>query len=347
MSVEVKREPFNPAMKKQLTITTFFILIIVISCIVHWNVKYSVYNYFTFTTLTSNGSTEVVTQGTAKVKAPGIIFIETTDKLEPSSLTACAVESAAHTYPNKTVNFYMKGIKTEVMEDQLHQYKTLQVLSTIKNVRILPLNFTSVFQDTPLLAWYKQENPERAQYAAHILADACRLVLLWKNGGIYFDTDIISLKPITVENFAAKQQQDSVNNAVLSFDEHHKFLNECLNVFVSHYIADRWGQQGPLLITRVLQKLCNLPLNNTKNDKCQEISVLNVKSFYPIHYSQWHRYYEVWNADEVIRESFGVHLWKYMDNKGEKVIIGSNTVVEKLFKDRCPDIYKLLSSKKT
>uniref|UniRef100_H3A0X3 Alpha 1,4-glycosyltransferase domain-containing protein n=2 Tax=Latimeria chalumnae TaxID=7897 RepID=H3A0X3_LATCH len=283
----------------------------------------------------------VVTEGKPKLptstptRKGKVLFVETTDRLDPSPLAACAIESAARTYLDREVHFYMKGIKEETLEEQIRQHKTLQLLSQLKNVQIQPLDFVSLFEGTPLLAWYKERQPEREQYAIHILADACRLVLVWKYGGTYLDTDIISLQPAPMEDFVAKQDANTINNAAISFHAHHPFLQDALADFVQNYNGGIWGHQGPGLLTRVMSRWCAFRHSSVVEEKCQGINIYNTSRFYPIPYTNWRRYFATWTPDVNFSNSFGAHLWNFMNKEGKKIVSGKYSVAEELFKKHC------------
>ncbi|GAB5576812.1 alpha-1 [Prionailurus iriomotensis] len=151
----------------------------------------------------------------------------------------------------------------------------------------------------------------------HVSSDASRLAIIWKYGGIYMDTDVISIRPIPEENFLAAQSSQYSSNGVFGFLPHHPFLWECMENFVEHYNSDIWGNQGPSLMTRMLRLWCKLR-----------------------DFQEWRRYYEVWDKDLSFNDSYALHLWNYMNNEGRTVVRGSNTLVENLCRKHCPRTYR-------
>ncbi|XP_069474143.1 alpha-1,4-N-acetylglucosaminyltransferase-like [Ambystoma mexicanum] len=274
-------------------------------------------------------------------KESGIFFIETTDRMFPPALVACSVESAARTYPNKTVYFLMKGLTNEISININSNYTAVLLLASVKNVKILPLSFEELFKDTPLSPWYQKIDPSKQRFWIHHVSDACRAALVWKYGGIYMDTDVLSLKPVPVEDFLAAEHPQYCSSAVLGFRRHHPFLWDCMVDYVTNYNGDMWGQQGPMLYTRMSAKLCKMPdFANVGDAICQNFSFLQPKRFYPISFSSWRRYYEKWeNAESVFNLSYGLHFWNNMNKEHREVTAGSNTVAEHLFKDNCPLTY--------
>lgn len=69
-------------------------------------------------------------------------------------------------------------------------------------------------------------------------------------GGLYLDTDILSLRPATdLVNAVGIETEQFLNNAVLAFDAGHPYVLEAISRFVTGF-KQIWGQQGPRLVTR-------------------------------------------------------------------------------------------------
>ncbi|XP_006883418.1 PREDICTED: alpha-1,4-N-acetylglucosaminyltransferase [Elephantulus edwardii] len=270
-----------------------------------------------------------------------IVFVETSGRMEPTPLATCAVESAARIYPERLVVFFMKTINgsTELPPNITHP--AFSLLSAIDNVFLLPLDMKRLFEDTPLFLWYTQIDARAQKYWLHVSSDACRLALIWKYGGIYMDTDVISIKPIPEENFLAAQGSQESSNGVFGFIPHHPFLWACMENFVEHYNSDIWGNQGPHLMTRMLKLWCRLrDFHEVSDLSCLNISFLHPQRFYPISYPQWRRYYDVWDREPSFNHSYALHLWNYMNQEKRPVVRGSNTLVENLFRKYCPKTYR-------
>ncbi|XP_053167633.1 alpha-1,4-N-acetylglucosaminyltransferase [Hemicordylus capensis] len=270
-----------------------------------------------------------------------IIFLETTDRLIPPPLVLCSVESAARMYPDRPIIFFLKGLGNNTMVDS--RIPALSSLSALKNVFLFPLQMDILFQDTPLLPWYLQVNTTEEKDWPYISSDACRLAMIWKYGGIYMDTDVISIRPIPEANFLAAQSSQFSSNGILGFQQHQQFLWDCMVDFVQNYNGSIWGNQGPLLITRMLKKLCKLSdFENMVDQRCHNISFLHPQRFYPISYQKWEKYYEVWDSEPDFNNSYALHLWNFMNQKKKNVTTGSNTLAENLFKTYCPATYSTL-----
>ncbi|XP_030050268.1 alpha-1,4-N-acetylglucosaminyltransferase-like [Microcaecilia unicolor] len=273
----------------------------------------------------------------------GIFFAETTEKLEPSPLAVCAIESAARTYPNRSVYFYMKGLTKDMTVNKSSFYKAIPLLSSIANVHILPLDFEDVFKDTPLYPWYQKVNPAQEQFWTHVSSDGFRLAVVWKYGGIYMDTDIISMRPIPEDDFLALAPTKSCSSAVFGFQRHYQFLWDCMEDFVKNYRGEIWGQQGPRLLTRMIVRQYGMPVvKGTEDATCGDFSILNPQRFFPIPYPAWERYFQVWNPNDTFKSSYALHLWNFMNKGRKKVIAGSNSLAENLFIKYCPHTYQFI-----
>ncbi|KAM4041310.1 alpha-1,4-N-acetylglucosaminyltransferase-like [Anomaloglossus baeobatrachus] len=277
----------------------------------------------------------------------GIIYLETTDRIQPPALVLCAIESAARVYKNRPVAFFMKGLNNTNIEETVKRH--FSVLSSMKNIYFLPLRMEELFIDTPLHSWYHKIDPQKQLHWTHVSSDACRLALIWKHGGMYMDTDFISIRSIPYKDFLAAQSSQFSSNGIFGFSSHHNFTQKCMEDFVQNYDSRIWGQQGPYLFTRVLKTFCDIPNFNTTEDvMCGNITFFNPQCFYPISYSSWREYYKVWDKMPPFNDSYALHLWNYM-NSGAKLTMvpGDNTLVEHLYKEYCPSVYNSILRNET
>ncbi|XP_067850870.1 lactosylceramide 4-alpha-galactosyltransferase-like [Heptranchias perlo] len=274
---------------------------------------------------------------------PGLMFVDSTDKVELSPLSVCSVESAARANPEKPIYYFIRGFNGN-LSDYPDQYMIFQTLQSMKNVILLPLKLKTLFENTPLDDWYQKVDPDLETYWIHVLSDACRLALLWKYGGIYLDTDIISLKPLRFTNFICAQQENLANGAALGLSRHHNFTQDCMEDYVKNYEGTIWGQQGPLLMSRVLRRWCKTEdLDEFIDAKCKDISYLPSKFFYPIPYTDWEKYFEHWTLDNIkatFSDTYGAHIWNFLSSgKQDNMNDGSRGLLEYFFREYCPRTY--------
>ncbi|XP_077344755.1 alpha-1,4-N-acetylglucosaminyltransferase-like [Lithobates pipiens] len=272
-----------------------------------------------------------------------IIFLETSERLQLPSLVLCAIESAAQVYPDRSVVVFMKGLNHTDAEDREKVLSHYPSLLSLDNIHIFPLIMEDIFNNTPLFNWYKKINTTLERYWIHVSSDGCRLALIWKYGGMYMDTDIISMRPIPHMVFLAGESNQYSSNGVFGFSPHHNYTWTCMEDFVQNYDGNGWGHQGPHLFTRVLKTMCTLPnFNNTEDIMCGNIPFLNPERFYPIKYYSWEKYYTVWKELPTFNQSYALHLWNFMNHKHKSMLPGSNTLVEHLYQQHCPTTYAAL-----
>ncbi|XP_043557634.1 lactosylceramide 4-alpha-galactosyltransferase-like isoform X1 [Chiloscyllium plagiosum] len=284
------------------------------------------------------------------IREPGIMFVQTSNDVAPSPLAMCSIESAARQNRNKTIYFLMSGFNGNISAYREPEYKAISLLSSFENVIILPLNPKELFNNTPLAGWYEKVDPNLEQYWFHVLSDGCRIALLWKFGGIYLDTDIISIKPLEFQNFICAQSSNYANGAALGFNRSHSFIRKCLKDYIENYNGAAWGQQGPDLMTRMLKKWCETDnLDNFLNRQCKGILYLSSNWFYPVPYTDWERYFEpdTWegNSKEIEHEfskTRGVHVWNFLSGGQNNHFKGSRSLMEYFFSKYCPRTYNFL-----
>eukprot|EP01104_Vermistella_antarctica_P004305 TRINITY_DN14781_c0_g1_i1.p1 TRINITY_DN14781_c0_g1~~TRINITY_DN14781_c0_g1_i1.p1 ORF type:complete len:801 (+),score=96.42 TRINITY_DN14781_c0_g1_i1:314-2716(+) len=127
------------------------------------------------------------------------------------------------------------------------------------SVTIVRFTWRALFRDTPLDSWYHNGAwRNQRKYLGNNLANAFRLAALYRYGGIYMDFDMVLLKPITdlvkIGNVIGLEKEGKVNNAFIIANQGNRFLFEAMNDFAAHYDGNRWGHQGPKLLSRVYEK---------------------------------------------------------------------------------------------
>ncbi|KAM7055721.1 lactosylceramide 4-alpha-galactosyltransferase-like isoform 1-T3 [Acridotheres tristis] len=270
--------------------------------------------------------------------AGNVFFVETSEQTSPSYLFSCSVESAARTHPESRVVVLMKGLAKE--NASLPKHWAFSLLRCFPNVEIQPLNLTELFSGTPLAQWYVQHQRHQEPHFLAVLSDACRIVLMWKFGGIYLDTDFIVLKNLqNLTNALGIQDHDVLNGAFLSFKSKHKFMELCMQDFVEDYNGWVWGHQGPELLTRVFKKWCNIKTIETMS--CQGVSALAPDVVYPIPWQDWKKLFEAVSASELhqlLKNTYAVHIWNKLSH-GTKLEIHSQALLAQLYSQFCPATY--------
>ncbi|KAK4771306.1 hypothetical protein SAY87_031838 [Trapa incisa] len=202
-----------------------------------------------------------------------------------------------------------------------------------------------LMKNTPTESWFEQLRSGRRDPGGYIvqnLANLIRFAMLYKYGGVYLDTDFIVLKDFSgLRNVVDSQTQEVdtknwLNGAAIAFDVGHLLLKAFLEEFANTYNGNRWGNNGPHLMTRVIQRTESTPECNYK--------VLQPEAFYPVDWVKIKRLFRgtVTEADkrwakQLLAElengdTYGVHLWNKL-TVGMKIEVGS--VVGRLMEQHC------------
>lgn len=211
-----------------------------------------------------------------------------------------------------------------------------------------------LFKDTPAETWLddlKKGNKDPGEISlAQNLSNIMRLAILYKYGGIYLDTDFIVLKPLTgLRNSIGAQSVDflsknwtRLNNAVLIFDMNHPLLLNFIEEFSSTFDGNRWGHNGPYLVSRVVRKVGPRAEFN--------VTVLPPMAFYPVDWKKIGDLFQRPKSEAQLRwvkakvlqlsgESYGVHLW---NRQSSSLLIEEGSAMGRLISGHCvtcKDIY--------
>lgn len=203
-------------------------------------------------------------------------------------------------------------------------------------------------KDTPLEAWLEEMNSGNKDPGyiplSQNLSNLIRLAMLYKYGGLYVDTDIIVLKDFSeLRNTIGAQSVDSVtkqwtrlNNAIMIFDVNHPILLDFMQEFASGFDGNKWGYNGPYLLSRVVERVGNTPGYN--------LTILPPKAFYPV---DWIRIGKLFKKPEnesqsILVESmlnelsegktYAVHLWNKISREMD---IEEGSVMARLISNHC------------
>ncbi|XP_071714459.1 uncharacterized protein [Rutidosis leptorrhynchoides] len=175
------------------------------------------------------------------------------------------------------------------------------------------------------------------------LSNLLRYCLLYKYGGVYIDTDVIVLKSFTkLKNSIGAQTLDlnskkwsRLNNAVMVFDKRHPLVYKFIKEFALTFDGNKWGHNGPYLVSRVVSRLEGRPGYN--------FTVLPPMAFYPVNWNRVRNLFrgaknetdakwlrgklrQIWN------QSYAVHLW---NKQSRKLHIEEGSIVGKILLTHC------------
>ena len=138
----------------------------------------------------------------------------------------------------------------------------------------------------------------------------------------------------------------------MRFQHGHPILAEFLREMSTAFDGDDWGSNGPLLVSRVLMRLCDVStVEDLSPDKCLGVAALPTAYFYPVPWRSWARLFDPGVTEEVLKEveaSYCVHLWGRHSKDAPFPSAGTRNALAALAAKHCPITYRdRLQSKKT
>ncbi|CAN6219270.1 unnamed protein product [Urochloa humidicola] len=190
--------------------------------------------------------------------------------------------------------------------------------------------------------WYEWRQTK--YYPLHY-SELVRLAALYKYGGIYLDSDVIVLKPLTsLHNTIGAAYHvpgnSSYSGAVLAFEKQSPLLLECLKEFYSTYDDTLLQWNGAELMTRVIR---NLSSRANEDIEHLDAKLEPCATFYPISSADIVRYFsEPDNMVEkahhdatfarIVNDSTTFHFWNGITST---LVPESNSLVEKILNRYC------------
>lgn len=129
------------------------------------------------------------------------------------------------------------------------------------------------------------------------VSDVCRISVLYNEGGIYLDTDMLLLKPFTnfldYDVFLGEEKEGQLSAGVIGIRPNNDKLKPILDYYLNnHFFPDR-----PITIPYLLGGLLER----------QGLAIFSEKYFYPLPYSKRNLSFE----DFLEPETVAVHLWNH------------------------------------
>ncbi|KAE7995958.1 hypothetical protein FH972_000710 [Carpinus fangiana] len=195
--------------------------------------------------------------------------------------------------------------------------------------------------------WFEWRNTKF--YPTHY-SELVRLAALYKYGGIYLDSDIIVLKPLSLLNNSVGMEdrltESSLNGAVMAFRKLSPFIMECLNEFYMTYDDTRLRWNGADLLTRVARRFSSQ--ENTSRQL--ELNVQASYIFFPLSSQNIRRYFttpatEAEKAQQdalfrtILNASLTFHLWNSLTSA---LIPDPDSLVTRLIDHPCIRCFDVL-----
>ncbi|CAJ1949050.1 unnamed protein product [Sphenostylis stenocarpa] len=228
--------------------------------------------------------------------------------------------------------------------DTRHGYRILKPLHDRRfKVQAMAPDLSFLVKKTPAESWFHELKKGRKDPGeiplSQNLSNLIRLAVLYKYGGIYIDTDFIIMKPLTgLRNCIGAQSMSlgskhwtRLNNAVLIFDMRHPLLHKFISEFALTFDGNKWGHNGPYLVSRVIERL------RKRHDF--NFTILPPVAFYPV---DWNKITGFFTKPKTLSESrwveakllqlrgkntYGIHLW---NKRSSRLTIEEGSVIGRL-----------------
>jgi lactosylceramide 4-alpha-galactosyltransferase len=133
-----------------------------------------------------------------------ITFLEVSGEecLFPRSV--CGIESTARANPEMQIYVYIntnKSVKSQKhyvvkKPGRIRSCKVMELLNQFPNVHFIREDLLSYFQDSKFAPLYESGLLNKSSWSYVHLSDALRHIILYKYGGFYLDSDIITFRPL-------------------------------------------------------------------------------------------------------------------------------------------------------
>ncbi|XP_032595227.1 lactosylceramide 4-alpha-galactosyltransferase isoform X2 [Drosophila grimshawi] len=273
---------------------------------------------------------DVLTMEPLPVAGRSIFFIETSGVLKP----------------RKEVVKNLLQLTARQKEEKL---PLIDAIRSYGNVQLRQLNIRRYALRTPINEWVKHGELFSSRYLVSHISDLLRFVTLYRFGGIYLDMDVVvlrSLEDVSL-NYAGPESETHLAAGVMGmapFGFGHEIAEACLRDFQQNFDGQKWGNNGPGVITRVAQKICatkNISLMLADRKRCLGFRVFERNAFYAVPRKHWRHFFEPKYLEETLeltRDSYLVHMWN-KHSKQLPIKVGSSTAYGKYAEQHCPKTY--------
>lgn len=151
------------------------------------------------------------------------------------------------------------------------------------------------------------------------VADYVRLNVLYENGGIYLDTDMMVLKSFNnlLDNkcFFGAEDKNYISCGIIGTLKNNEMFLGFLVLYNSIYLDNKWDLIAmPILITKQIRKQFNFRNDFEGRIEFEEVVIYEIDSFYPLPNKMKADRINYFNY--VTENTFAIHLWSasWVDN---------------------------------
>ncbi|KAK8395430.1 hypothetical protein O3P69_006227 [Scylla paramamosain] len=275
-------------------------------------------------------------------KNTNVFLIDTACNSRPKFRAWCSIESWAQVNPSLQIWFVMTSATISDFEG--FPSKLLQKYS---NLNIVGADVEKMVEDTPLKQLFDSKKwTQNNTWPVELLSDMMRVLVLWRWGGIYSDTDVVSIRPFDLPlNSLGYETDFQIGSAVYSFEAQQSVMWRLMKDMVNGFMPELWGSIGPKAITRVVKAMCGVEDLQTLLPKtpviCGGVTLHPRQTFYPVDYTQSKKFFTKNRGirfEKTFRHSHAIHFWNKM-SKELMVTKGDNSLYEVAAKKYCPITY--------
>ncbi|XP_068231194.1 alpha-1,4-N-acetylglucosaminyltransferase-like isoform X1 [Palaemon carinicauda] len=301
-------------------------------------------------------------QPTSKLKPGGnyIFMTETMCKTKIPPRQACAAESFSKHNPGKEVIFWVTSQRLDTSDPYV------KFLLGLKNFQFVFLDMDYHFTNSPLRDWFYNVVWNRNTSWAYMnLADATRFLLVHEFGGVYMDTDFVSLRRLPSDkNWIGRQDPETIAAGAFHFEKNHEFIKRAITNFLENFNSTLWANNGPGVVTRVMKEFCQESRDleakifsekkghkdrskkwkkkQPKPEPCGGVKVIQPHLIYPLYYREWRFIFKPGFGERFLKVStaYALHIWNKLSVDSTPQL-GDGSIYDVTAKKFCPEVYRI------
>jgi lactosylceramide 4-alpha-galactosyltransferase len=255
----------------------------------------------------------------------------------------CSIESAA--LMNPQLNIFVLFTSQERLKS-LTRTPEVEAILSYKNVHLNSIDVVKFSIGTTFEEFFLKNALNTSLFKVEHTSDIVRIMVLWKYGGTYLDNDVITKQKLDSLplNYACAASDTIVANGLINFQSiNDNFLvGTFADDLIRNFNGSAWSINGPLMMIRVLQKLCNTTqtVQMVSKGNCKGFHVLPRKACLAINWSENYRLMKDSEATEtmkVIKDSTFVHFANKM-SKNQKLLKSQKAAYIQLAYQFCPKV---------
>ena len=130
----------------------------------------------------------------------------------------------------------------------------------------------------------------------------------------------------------------------MRFQHGHPILEDFLREMSAKFDGDDWGSNGPMLVSRVLMRMCGVSsVEDFNPERCLGVIALPTVNFYPVPWRSWRRLFDPKMTEAVLKEveeSYCVHIWGRHSKSAPFPKAGIENAYATLAARHCPVTYR-------